>query len=106
MSDGDRAFLFWLPAEGKFQLTSSQDPRFEDCTLRDVRRTIYWALGEDPETCALPLTIYNLSRNHSELLKDGEPWDELCTSVQCAELLDEGWHSYAANKIFLTFDVA
>ena len=105
LSDGDRVFLFWNPVQEIFVLTSSHDSRYEVCRYRDVRRTIYWALGETVETCDRTLTIRNLHREHSELLKDGAPWMEICTPAQCLELLDQEWGSYAANKIFLSFVV-
>lgn len=80
LSDGDRAFLYWNTETQKFQLTSDQDQNFEECTFRDVRRTIYWAMGgNDPYTCDLPLVIHGLVRKHNELLHDGEPWEEYCS---------------------------
>ena len=105
LSDGDRVFLFWNIEERKFQIMSSLDPTYEDCTLRDVRRTIYWALGQEPTTCELPLTVRNLVRRHSEILENGEPWSESCTQEQCVDFLSHDWDGYAANKIFLKFEV-
>ena len=107
LSDGDRAFLYWNTETQKFQLTSDQDQNFEECTFRDVRRTIYWAMGgNDPYTCDLPLVIHGLVRKHNELLHDGEPWEEYCSEEQCCELLEQDWGSYAANRIFMKFTVS
>ena len=106
LPDGDRAFLFWIPDEGKFQLTSDQDSEYSDCIYPDVRRTIYWALGEDPESAHMPLIIQNLTCKHNEILENGEPWTERCTPESCTNFLNHDWHSYAANRIFLSFAVA
>ena len=105
LNDGDRAFLFWNAEERKLKLTSDHDPEYEEFTLRDVRSTIYWALGLDPYTASTPVTITGLTRKHTEILEDGSPWLELCSDQECAEFLDHDWDGYAANKIFLLFAV-
>jgi len=96
LPDGDR----------KFQLTSDQDSEYSDCIYPDVRRTIYWALGEDPDAAVSQLIIRNLTCKHNEILENGEPWTERCTTERCEELLGQNWDSYAANRIFLSFAVA
>jgi hypothetical protein len=105
MSDGDRVLIFWLAEERKLKLTSDQEPRYDTCRERTVRRTIYWALGDDPETSDRELRIHSLVCKHAEILLEGEPWKETCTAEQCVELLDHDWESYAANGIFLSFVV-
>jgi len=105
LPDGDCVYLYWDPNTRKYNMMSVLDPATEECTLRDVRRTIYWAMGEDPYTTSQPITISNMVRRHRELLQDGEPWMELCSQEQCASFLDDHWDGYSANRIYITFDV-
>jgi hypothetical protein len=81
------------------------DPTREECNLKDVRRTVYWAMGEDPYTSSTPITIDSLMLRHRELLYDGEPWMEAPTVEQTREFLNAEWDGYAANRIFITFNI-
>ena len=105
LPDGDCVYLHWDPHVRKYYMMSTLDPTMEECTIKNVRRTIYWAMGEEPYTCDLPVDLDCLVLLHRELLKDGEPWTELCDDDQSADFLNQTWDSYTANRIFITFNV-
>ena len=104
-NDGDVAVVGLNTINNRMYISSEIDMNEDVLTYNDVRRTIYFAMGESPRTCQLPLVITELVRHHTELTPDTTVIEE-CTQLQCEEFLTYKWDSIAANKIFVTFTVA
>jgi len=104
-NDGDVAVVGLNTINNRMYISSQMDTNEDILRFNDVRRTIYFALGEEPRTCQLPLVITDLIRYHTELSPDS-PVVEYCTPAQCEAFLTYSWDSMAANKIYVTFTVS
>jgi len=105
LNDGDVVVVGLNTIDNRMFISSEMDTNEDLLTFNDVRRTIYYAMGERPRTCQMPLVITDLVRHHTELTPDTIVV-EYCTPAQCEEFLTYNWDSIVANKIIVTFTVA
>jgi hypothetical protein len=105
-SDGDDIILAWNTETQKLYLSSTLDDATDECNYNSVRKTIYWAMGERPRTCQIPIVIHDLVRYHTEKTMDGSIITEHCSEEQCADLLNGTWDGLVANRIHVIFTVS
>ena len=105
LPDNDDVVLVWNTETSTLYTTSEMDPSVDRCIYKDVRKTIYWAMGESPRTCRIPIMIRDLVRYHTELKTDGLV-KEYCSAEHCSELLAGTWDSLIQNKIYVFFTVS
>ena len=104
LPDNDDVVLVWNSETHTLYTTSDMDQSVDRCIYKDVRKTIYWAMGESPRTCQIPIEIRDLVKYHTEL--SDELVKEYCSAEQCSELLDGTWESLIFNKIYVFFTVS
>ena len=105
-NDGDDVILAWNTETQKLYMTSRLDQNTDICNYKSVRKTIYWAMGESPRTCQIPIMISDLVRYHTDRSIDGSTEVERCTPEQCNDMLNGEWGSLIANNIHVTFTVS
>jgi len=104
LPDNDDVVLAWNSETSNLYMTSDMDQSVDLCIYKDVRKTIYWAMGESPRTCQIPIEISDLVRYHTEL--SDRLVKEYCSAEQCSELLAGTWDSLIQNKIYVFFTVS